>query len=435
MNQLDAENIFLSSLLALNVGEQKEAISLVRLELFANKENQMVYTNALQILANDAKIDVVLLHNMGRDMVHLCDLSDNITTPFNYHIYASNLEKLFIRRRVGAIAKELVKEIENAYEPEQVKQNYTNQLEAVCSAGIEKPADIPELIRQHEKLIKTQFLASEHGFKLGIAVLDRNMGGIKKGKTYLLGARAKVGKTRFIIHCIKQCLRGGARVTFLTLEMRPEDVIQMLLSSLGNIPEQKFQDYESYRKDMTPYDRLNAQETRQYHAAQEELNLYNGGKLFIDRPKRITAESVLNRMNFYAKISDVIFIDFLTVIDIRTEGQENLARAIERYAQQLSAVAKNTGVSVFFAVQMNQNAEKEGSSTGDIKHSSGILEAVDHALILEYPYRLDNTKPKDLFTFTLRQRYGQSGGNEMAGDLSTCTFSNYGTEETIDDVF
>jgi replicative DNA helicase len=96
-----------------------------------------------------------------------------------------------------------------------------------------------DMVNMHEVgldiLERLETMGDIMGYSWGIPALDYYTGGIELGKTYVVGATKKAGKSRFVINTIHELFRKDVMSLFLSLEMSDLEVVQNLISRFGEI--------------------------------------------------------------------------------------------------------------------------------------------------------------------------------------------------------
>jgi len=75
----------------------------------------------------------------------------------------------------------------------------------------------------------------------GITSLDNLIGGLKKGRVHLLGARPSSGKTSLLVNVTSNLLDHGKRCLIVPIEGGPKSFLRRLISLRGEINNQLFE--------------------------------------------------------------------------------------------------------------------------------------------------------------------------------------------------
>lgn len=118
---------------------------------------------------------------------------------------------------------------------EQAEQRLFHLTERGQSAQLPSLLDtLDSVVQQLERALETPGLT---GTPTGFDELNEKMCGFQPGDLVLLGARPSMGKTALALAMAQGALRqSGSPVLFFSLEMPAEQILQRLLSDLGNVP-------------------------------------------------------------------------------------------------------------------------------------------------------------------------------------------------------
>jgi replicative DNA helicase len=249
------------------------------------------------------------------------------------------------------------------------------------------------------------------GYSFGISDLDKITNGIITSKLYTIGALKKSGKTRFIIHLIKELLKQKVSTAFISLEVPEYEVYKMLKASALGIEDTQLRTGN-----------LN-------HLSKDQIKdlediKFSSQNLMIECSTGLYLSDILRRLRKYSQLgAKVIFIDFFQRIvhDIKNKVNE-----LEEIAQRLADATREYNVAVFMLSQLSNLAEKEIPSISHLKGTGALAEASDTIMIFDYvPRRTGNTNDLNRMDLDITQRYGESGKLSIYADLGRCAFNNY----------
>jgi replicative DNA helicase len=182
------------------------------------------------------------------------------------------------------------------------------------------------------------------GLTLGISELDAHTGGLMPGELAVLGAYSKVGKTMFLVNAAAALRKAGHTPIIFTLEMglgEIEDRIDCLFSGV------------SYNR--FTHGKLNFDEMRQWHAAQDQLRDLGG--ILVESPEEgdRTVAHLINRARHAG--ADFVFIDQLSHMEAgkRTRDlKEHHGTVMKQLSTELSRPGKE--IPCLLAVQLNRDS-------------------------------------------------------------------------------
>lgn len=249
------------------------------------------------------------------------------------------------------------------------------------------------------------------GYSFGISDLDMVTNGIIPGKLYTVGALKKSGKTRFVMHVIKELYRQKITTATLSLEVPDYNAYQLLKSTFAGIEDQKLRTgYLKY---------LNKEEIERLVSIQFDEEL-----LMIECNSGLNLSDVLHRIRKYSKMGAKVFmIDFFQRI---VHDINNKVNALEEIAQRLADAAKEHNIAIFILSQLSNIAEKETPTISHLKGTGGLAEASDTIMVFDNVFRRTGDKNfQNRIDVEITQRYGESAKISLYADLGKCFFANY----------
>jgi replicative DNA helicase len=235
--------------------------------------------------------------------------------------------------------------------------------------------------------------------------------GIELGKTYVIGATKKSGKSKIVISIIKSLVEAKVKPAFLSLEMGGESVVKELISAFADINNNLLK---------MPLDIDVENKIREVTEKFENVE--------------IDTQSYLNIMQIRHKVRQasqrgvkVIFIDYLQRMNFEKRSNSNDAKIIADTCSQIADIAKEFNVAIIYLSQLRNNADNEMADISMLKDSGGIAEAVDCILIINNIDRIeknyDEYSKKNEAHIMVEQRSGVSGVVICDIDLSRAKFS------------
>lgn len=198
------------------------------------------------------------------------------------------------------------------------------------------------------------------------------IGGWRPGNLYVIGARPSVGKTAVAGQIVIDAMYRGLLPIFFSLEMPKEQVIERLLSNIGEVDGSRIL-HHSLRGD-------------------DEENLAKAAAILRKHRYMIDDRSRLGIQQIRATVRSMqrIGLPVLPVIDylqiIKTAGKSDDRRVeVDAVAQQLKDMAKDCDVPVIALAQLNRGPEGRADpmpSMKDLRESGNIEQAADTVALL-----------------------------------------------------
>ena len=249
------------------------------------------------------------------------------------------------------------------------------------------------------------------GYSWGIEKLDFVTGGIQTGRTYIIGALKKAGKSRFVINTIYNLHKKDVASQFFSLEMTETEVLQCLASRFGKFSTDVFERKEDVEPVVFNKAVEMIKEKNIAHVCTQPGLNYNQIEEHIIEMKKQDVK--------------VVFIDFLQRM-AHDQHYETEALALQKITAKLADCAKLQDVAIIILAQLNMGAEGRKANIADLKGSSGIAENADCILILNNIDRIkkehDHKKKTGKVTISIDQRSGDSDDVDVKTSLEICEF-------------
>lgn len=234
---------------------------------------------------------------------------------------------------------------------------------------------LDEKAEYHEKA-EAKLKGLTIGVPTGFRILDMNTGGWQKPDLVIIAARPAMGKTAFAL-CTSRAAANGGPVAIFSLEMSAVQLVKRLLQADSEI------DAKAYKNASLGNGELNA-----LHEAR--VNLEKLGIYIDDTPSLPIMElrDKARRMKLQQGISMVV-VDYLQLINGRTERGMNREQEISTISRELKAMAKELDIPVIALSQLSREVEKRGGDMrprlSDLRESGAIEQDADMVMFLHRP--------------------------------------------------
>lgn len=348
-------------------------------EMFANEKHRLIYGTMMRLYGGNAPVSLEtvaadlqqrnLIEAIGR--VYLVELLEKTATAAHAVYHAGIIAQKYTERELYLTARRVQQRIEQG-ETDDIRSWAT---EAIYEAGRVDPPTPPlwqqveEALRLNEQGIKDGTI----GYSWALPRLDRFSGGLRAGKTTVLAALKKAGKTKFVVRAIAELLQVNIPVLFFSLEMRATAVLNWIASYREQIDSGRFET-----------DRLAGEELERTSRCLAALADQN--RLVIFDRSFPTLEQIRQevRREVQRRGVKVVVLDFIQRVNVEQQKGESRAGALQRLAYRLADLARDYNVALLLVAQFSNEAEKTTSlHMGLIKESGGIAEAADVILFLD----------------------------------------------------
>lgn len=270
------------------------------------------------------------------------------------------------------------------------------------------------------------------GARSGIAKLDRILGGLQPGNTYVLAARPGVGKTSLGINfAVRHAAMGfnavtkrRARSLIFSLEMPKAQLIDRIFA--GATP----MDHSLLRTGA-------GIEWHRLTTAAAKLADF-GVQIIDDQHTPAEMEATAHRFRATHPDDDIVMVvDYLQLADLPSVKGQNEATALGKFTKRLKRLAKKLAAPIVELSQINRDAEKESRRPrlSDLRDSGSIEQDADAVVFIHDPgVKLDdardaatvNTVDGTVELIVAKNRHGETGLLKVRWIAKYCSF--YGTD-------
>lgn len=404
-------------------------------EHFSQKSLAKIYEHILEMNANGRIIDLMTVGDSlppatlasigGTDRLVAC--YDSVVSVGAIEEYVDILGEHW-RKKQMAIA---LNETQNILKTSGFKEGFEHLQSALITlAGLGSNGGfelLPDMMQDwYERLKELQLdpaLKDRLYLKTGFKDYDLAYGGLAVG-TSIIGARPAMGKTSYAICEALQIAAMGKTVLFFSLEMTPEQIQDRVGSVLSGIENRRLEIGD-----------LNG-DVGEFEAAAHVLTQTAEMNFFIDggatEIEQIIAAIERWRL-VHQKDPDVVYIDYLGLIDVAGVKGEGAARvkaevASQRLARYFTKVLKSR---CRLLCQLNRGVESRENKRPNMSdlRDSGAIE--QDAVKIDFLYRDDYYNPDTceepgiVEVITAKNRFGGCQTIKMVFEAETTSFKDY----------
>lgn len=287
---------------------------------------------------------------------------------------------------------------------------------------------MPEVLKSIQENLEK--LASNKGkisgLPTGLYDLDNLTDGFHENELIIIAARPAMGKSALGINIATNvALQAKKTVIIFTLEMRAEQVVTRMISSLGQVDAKKLQNGNLQTQDWV---RVNEAMSRL-----KELNIY------IDDSPGVTIGDIKAKSRRIAALDGnlgMILIDYLTLINSNNRRSENRQQEVSELSRALKTLALELKIPIVTLAQLSRTPELREDKRpilSDLRESGSIEQDAD---IVGFIYRDDYYHPESKIDDNVskseliirKNRSGKVGTAEMLFKKNTGSFMNYQKE-------
>ena len=213
------------------------------------------------------------------------------------------------------------------------------------------------------------------GLETGFTDLDRVTAGLHAGEMIIIAARPGMGKTAFALNIASYAaMHTEKAVAIFNLEMPAEQLVNRMISSIGQIDSHKLQT-----------GRLEHNDWRRYNEAMSQLANTN---IYIEDNAGITAAEIRAKCRRLAQQETglgLVVIDYLQLVTSGGKRPESRQQEVSDISRSLKTMAMELKVPVIALAQLSRNAEKRENNQpmlADLRESGSIEQDADMVLFI-----------------------------------------------------
>ena len=357
---------------------------------------------------------------------YLSEIIDSVATAANLEYYIKIVKEKALRRKLIETATDI---ISDSYEEEgnltglfdTAEKNILNVIKARQTSEFRTISDV---LRTAQEQLETRAKnkSSLTGIPSGFYDLDKETAGFHEGELIIIAARPGMGKTAFALNvATNAAMSTDKAVAIFNLEMTAEQLVNRMISAVGQIEGSKFQN-----------GMLNSNDWKKYNEAISQLAETN---IYIEDNTSITAPEIkakCRRLANSEKGLGLVVIDYLQLVTTgsRSESRQVEVSDISRSFKQLAMELK---VPVIALAQLSRNAERSETKQprlADLRESGSIEQDADMVLFIN---RADYHEAKSAEKLEIvpaeliiaKHRKGAVGLINLLFELNKSCFKNY----------
>ena len=416
----------------------KEALDKVCEELtssmFYDEKNAKIFEVLSSLRNKEIAVDITTVTNEleksgnGLSTVggysYLTEVIDSVATPANINYYINIIFEKFILRTLINKSSNIIEECYDESEDlNTIVENAEKSILEVNSGRMVK-----EIKPIQEVLVKAQqeleFLAKNGGDVTGVPTgfydLDKRTTGFHGNELIIIAGRPGMGKSALAINmATNMAVNYKKSVALFNLEMGSTQIVNRMLSSVGQINSQKLR---TGKLDHTDWKKYN-----------ETLSLLADTKFFIDDTPGITVSEIRSkcrRLKNSDKGLDCIIIDYLQLISSSNKYSGQRTNEVSEISRELKKLAMELEVPVIALAQLSRGVEQREDKRplmSDLKESGSIEQDADIVMFLycdDY-YKFKSKDRPQLSPTELIISKHRSGGTGTIDLIFERTYTNF----------
>ena len=431
---LDAEQSVLGAMFLSKYALQK-AVETLNKDLFYSEANGKIFEVMSLLAEQNIPIDATtvtselenknILSQVG-GVEYITDIINTVPSAVNIDEYIKIVEEKAIRRRLIDTSAEIATEGYNSQNDisEILDTAEKKILNVVKSKKGTEFKSIQEVLYKAqndlEKLAQTK--GEITGLATGFYDLDKITSGFHENELIIIAARPAMGKTAFALNLASNiAIQSGKTVALFNMEMDAEQLINRMLSSIGQIEGKKF--------------RTGHLENEDWKKLNEAISKLAETKIFIDDTPGMTIGEIrakCRRLASSEKGLGIVIIDYLQLISGSARYVGNRQQEVSEISRSLKTLDMELKIPVIALAQLSRTVEGREDKRpllSDLRESGSIEQDAD---IVAFLYRddyytketsIDENTSKSEFIIA-KHRNGPTTTVDLIFKRNTSTFVN-----------
>ena len=438
-NNIEAEQAVIGSMFLSKYAIQK-AIENLSTEHFFLEKNGKIFDTIKDLAGREIAIDLTTVTNelKNRNILkevggveYLTEILDQTPTAANVDHYIKIVEDKSIQRNLIKEATDIItmgydgdSDINEVLDKAEskilnvIKNRKSSEFRTITEVLTDVQTNLEKLAENKGKI---------SGIPSGLHDLDTLTDGFHENELIIIAARPSMGKTALALNIATNvALYSKKTVAIFTLEMRAEQLVTRMISSVGQIDAARLQNGS-----------LKNEDWKRYNEAMSQLAECN---IYIDDSPGVTIGDIKAKCRRLASLDDnlgLVLIDYLTLIGGMNRYAGNRQQEVSEISRALKTLALELKIPVVTLAQLSRTPELREDKRpvlSDLRESGSIEQDADLvAFIYRDDYYNKEIKTEDNISKTelivRKNRNGKIGTAELLFKKNTMSFLNYKPEE------
>ncbi len=405
-------------------------------DMFYSEANQKLFEAIRALYENKVPLDITTIKdeidkkknlNAIGGIEYIGEIIDSVATTANLHYYIQIVKEKNTIRNLIKTATEIVT---RSYEEDNITSLLDNAerdiLNVVKARQISEFMPITEVLRKAQENLEllAQNKSLITGIETGFYDLDKATAGLHEGELIIIASRPGMGKTALSLNIATNAAMNTEKaVAIFNLEMPAEQLVNRMISAIGQIDSYKLQTGQLQHSDW-----------KRYNEAMSQLADTN---IYIEDNAGVTTSEIrakCRRLASQDKGLGLVVIDYLQLVTIGGKRPESRQQEVSEISRSLKTMAMELKVPVIALAQLSRNAEKREKNQpmlADLRESGAIEQDADIVMFLNrndyYKEKGELNKEKNVpcEVIIAKHRKGSTGKFELLFELNMSNFRNY----------
>lgn len=385
-------------------------VTKVKVEDFPTGCWREIYKAIVDLYNLGVEVDIVTVSNRllntsklkdvgGRSVIN--DLALNAPSTRYTKKIVEEVLKQTTYRKISSVLDEFKQEVSSSGDVNNTCIDYCSKISSIIT-GSQADDKIETISAGYDDVITDLYTSQSKGcigLDSGFPSLNIILGGLQKGKMYIIGARPSMGKSALAMN-ISEHIATGSNVLFISLEMSKKEYAQRLMFGRAGVDVNKVNTGE-----------LSDSDIEKVKAQKEYLDKLN---LFIETrtPCKVSdIELAIINLKSTRGSCDLVVVDYLQLLSPTTKGTKNREVEVAEISRELKSLAVKYDVPIIVLSQLSralESREDKRPMLSDLRESGAIEQDADVVMFVyrDEWYNPDNPMSRGRGELLIRKNRG-----------------------------
>ena len=314
-------------------------------------------------------------------------------------------------RGVASVTREIAEMQSDLKPPSEVLESAVSQILAVSESRevSYRPLNSVAIDAINEIKVRKECKTNYSGVESGLEPLDLMTDGFQRGEYCVLGARPSVGKTALALTLAMNAALKGARIGFMSLEMKDTALLKRILAAQSNVSMGAIRAGLIGPRSFS--DLMNAA------VVMQDMKIFFGDVPNMSINDHVAESRILRTRE---KI-DMLIIDYIGLIGV-PQSDKPRWEVFSEVSQRLKSLARQLDIPVLALSQLRREADGKRPGLADLRETGSIEQDAD---LIMFMHREDksNDQAQGVELIVAKQRNGPTGEIKLLFDKSRMKFS------------
>jgi len=364
---------------------------------FSVVEHAKIYAAFLRMHAAGEKFTARTIPNGCEEIA----LALQTVTAWNAQHYAIRVSRAAKLRKLSRISAELgaecgevdlTSETDTAYFFSAWQERLVAATTIALRQASQRMADVcGEVFRDVEANTKAR--GQLRGASMGIDAFDEVCRGMRRSDTYIIAARAGVGKTALMLNALRGAAKGGSRSLVYSYEMKPSMLVRRMFTATARVSGSKLDSGDLNEADMIKLSNATGELAPLPIWFEERGTISNIRAAAIEQHR--------------TQGLDLLVVDHVGLVDAIGRSQ-NREREVAEVSRGLKSIASTLNIPILILAQLNRQADPAQEPALSELRESGSLEQDASVVIMLWASEAD--EKENLVQWKIaKNRHGAAG--------------------------